>query len=70
MKIRVYNYDLSNYKTDKEFSAFIYNENYLTFTSTVASPATSTTLFSIFMMFGYPNGTDNIIDISPYFMDT
>ena len=65
MKIRVYNYDLSDYKADKEFSAFIYNKNYLAFTSTVVSP----TFYSIFMMFGYPNGTDNIIDISPYFMD-
>ena len=70
MKIRVYNIELTNYKTVKEFSAFIYNDYFLAFTSTVVSPPSSSSpYFSIFLMFGYANGTDSEIDLSPYFMD-
>ena len=68
MKIRIYYYDLANYKTVKEFSAFIYN-NYLVFTSTVVTTSAETEYFSLFMMFGYPNGTDSNIDLSRYFID-
>jgi hypothetical protein len=54
----------------KEFATVIYN-NYLVFSSTVVDPNTYVSedddCFSIFMMFGYANGTDSIIDISNYF---
>jgi len=68
MKIRSYESDLNNlYEINTELSADVYN-NLLVFTSTVVSPG-STSQFSIFMMFGYVNGTDETIDISEYFMD-
>ena len=68
MKIRAYNYDLSPYKIVHELSAFVYND-YLIFSSTVTSSSSSLEFFSIFMIFGYANGTDNIIDISLCFTD-
>ena len=72
LKIRVYKPNLSNYIFVKELATVIYN-NYLVFSSTVVDPNTYVSedddCFSIFMMFGYANGTDSIIDISNYFMD-
>ena len=70
MKIRVYNYDLSPYTTVKEFSGFVYN-NYFGFTSTVQTTSEDN-YFSIFMLFGYSNktdNTDNIINIALSFTD-
>jgi len=70
MKIRSFETNLNNlYEVSKELSADVYN-NLLVFTSTVVNPG-STSEFSIFMMFGYINETDETIDIdiSEYFMD-
>ena len=68
MKIRSYDSNLNNlYEVNQELSADVYN-NLLVFSSTVVTPG-STNQFSIFMMFGYANGTDETIDISEYFMD-
>jgi hypothetical protein len=64
-QMRSYEYDISPHKMDKEFAGHVYN-GYLAFSSTVKNPS----IFSIFMIFGYANGTDNTIDISPYLMDT
>ena len=72
LKIRVFKPNLSNYKHVKEMATTIYN-NYLVFSSTVVDPnnyaSEDDDCFSIFMIFGYANGTDTIIDISSYFMD-
>jgi len=68
MKIRSYESNLNNlYEVYPELSANIFN-NLFVFTSTVVSPGSSDE-FSIFMMFGYANGTDETIDLSEYFMD-
>ena len=72
MKIRIYNYQLNNYKVCDELSIFTYND-YLVFSSTINTLNTQT-VYSIFMIFGYANEkevTDNtiIIDISPYLAD-
>ena len=70
MKIRIYESKLYKYKVIIEFTSVIFN-NYLAFSSTaVLSSATDeNNYFPILMIFGYANGTDNTIDISPYFMD-
>ena len=70
VKIRVYNYTLSNYKIVKELSLFAFN-NYLVFTSTVESSLSSTNPFSIFMIFSYigENNIDIIDEISLYLTD-
>ena len=72
VKIRIYNYQLNNYKVCDELSIFTYND-YLVFSSTVNVLYTET-VYSIFMIFGYANETeitDNtiIIDISLYLAD-
>ena len=63
---RTYEYDISSYNLEKELSAHLYN-GYLAFSSTVNNNGN---MFSIFMIFGFGNGTDFIIDISPHLMDT
>jgi len=72
LKIRVYKPNISNYKYVKELATIMYN-NYLVFSSTVVDPNSSVSedndCFSILIIFGYPKGKDNIIDISSYFMD-
>ena len=72
LKIRLYKPNLTNYKFVKEMSTIIFN-NYLVFTSSVVDPINYSSedndCFSIFMIFGFANGTDSIIDISSYFMD-
>ena len=70
VKIRVYNYQLTNYKVVNELSAIIYND-YLVFSSTVKLLISPGGVYSIFMIFGYANETENtiIIDISQYFSD-
>ena len=68
MKIRLYEINLNNkYEVNMEFSIDIYN-NILALTSTVVNKGSSNQ-FSIFILFGYANGTDSFIDISEYFMD-
>ena len=66
IQARTYEYDISSYNLDKELSAHLYN-GYLAFSSTVNNDGN---IFSIFMIFGFGNGTDFIIDISPHLMDT
>ena len=71
LKIRVYKYQLTNYKVVNELSAFIYND-YLVFSSTVKLLISPGNVYSIFMIFGYANETESsiIIDIYPYLSDT
>ena len=70
MEIRVYKYQLTNYKVINELSAFIYKD-YLVFSSTVKLLISPENVYSIFMIFGYANETESIIiiDIYPYFSD-
>ena len=64
MKVRFYKYLFTNEKIlkfSKEISAIIYN-GFLAFTGTVLpreANADEDNFFSIFLMFGYPNGTDS-----------
>ena len=63
-----YEYNISPYKIEKELSAHLYN-GYLVFSSTVNNN-NNNNIFSIFMIFGFGNGSDFIIDLSPHLMDT
>ena len=69
--MRKYYYDLNNIQPIKELTSYVYN-GFLIFSSTAVSPPnySSPNFFSILTFFGYPNGTDSTIDISPYLMDT
>ena len=67
LKIREYEIPLSNLQANTEIAGNIFN-NILVFSSTVNYTGTKDQ-FSIFMMFGYVNGTDDIINISIYFTD-
>ena len=71
MKIRIYSYDIGNYKFTKELSCQLYN-NYIVFTTTSINTNDSDNngFFSLFMIISYSNGTDSIIDISKYFRDS
>ena len=76
-KIRHKEIIFNNYQFHYQISGFAYN-GYLLFSSTVtkSSPESlrasedSLEYNSLFMIFGYANGTDEIIDISPFFNDT
>ena len=70
LNIRVYKTIFYKYKINSEFTIDIYN-NHLVLSSTVINSnidsPNDTDRFSIFLIFGYINGTDNIIeDISNY----
>ena len=67
IKIREYNIYLKGMEAQLDISADIYN-GLLVFSSTVRHIGIND-IFSIFMIFGYVNGTDELIDISEYFMD-
>ena len=63
-KIRRYRYDISH-ELYKEIQGYTYN-GYIIFTYC----SNSYDIFSTLLFFGYANGTDFTIDISPYLMDT
>ena len=67
--IRYYRYYFQNSELSSEISAFIYND-FLAFTGTLVKNSDTSATFSIFMIFGYANGTDSEIDISPYLLDS
>ena len=69
ISIRYYFYYLQNSQLSSEISAFIYND-FLAFTGTLVKNSDTSDTFSIFMIFGYANGTDSEIDISPYLLDS
>ena len=68
LKTRVYFLNFPVYELRNEISACIYN-NFLVFTGS-AYYSTAPGIFSIFFIFGFPKGDDNIIDISPYIYDS
>ena len=74
MKMRSYSFDINDYIFIKELSGYFYN-NYLVFATTSILKKEEMdsddliNYFSVFMIFGYPNGTNNIKDISYLFSD-
>ena len=69
MKIRRYIFYYPEKRFAKEMDASIYN-GYTLFTATLCSDNNQDDIFAIMMIFGFGNGTDHEIDISPYLMDT
>ena len=71
VKIRHYYFGLDIYQLRKELTAYVFN-GFLVFSSTAVTPRsyTESNYISLLVFFGYPNGTDHPIDISPYLMDT
>ena len=67
LKIREYQVSFDNIQASSEIVGNIFNDLFV-FSSSVNITGTQNE-FSIFMMFGYANGTDISIDISEYFMD-
>ena len=68
LKVREYKFDYPERRFAKEVDASMYN-GYIVFTATISDKAQSD-MFAIMMIFGFANGTDHEIDISPYLMDT
>ena len=73
MKIRVYQLELNEYEINWELASDVYN-GFLVLSSTVinygeTNKETDNNRFSIFMIFGYLNGTDELINIGEYFSD-
>ena len=64
LNVRIYKFDMDNYYFNKEIAVDYYN-NFLMLTSTV-SPNGGDVLSSFLLFFGYPNGTDFSMNISPY----
>ena len=70
IKIREYKFTYTNQRFAKEIQAYMYN-GYILFSATLGEISNDPqNIFAIMMIFGFANGTDSIIDISPYLMDT
>jgi hypothetical protein len=71
MKLRTFSYDISDYVFIKELSGYFYN-GHLVFdaTSVLKTDSDMTNYFSLFMIFGYENGTNYTKDISFLFSDS
>ena len=75
LAVKYFTYNFENEKISfftKEISAHLYN-GFLAFSATALPPelnSNSDNYLSIFMIFGYANGTDSEIDIYPYLTDT
>ena len=75
LKARYYSYNLNSQimsSLGNEISGFTYN-GFLAFTATVLPTVPNSdrdNVFPIFLMFGYPNGTDTEIDIYLFLMDS
>ena len=67
VKIREYQFYYPNRRFAKEMAAYMYN-GYILLTATL-SDSNQTNIFASMMIFGFGNGTDHEIDISPYLMD-
>ena len=65
--IHIYDIELGGYNLDKEMTAYYFN-NHIFYTSTVNNA--NNNVFSILIIFGYANGKDSYIDISPYLSDS
>ena len=70
MIMRKYIFHYPNERFAKEVSAYMYN-GYILFSATLGEQSNDPqNIFAIMMIFGFANGTDHTIDISPYLMDT
>ena len=71
MKIRRFNMKYPNQRFIKESSVSYYN-GYITLAATIGDSEDEfpTGIKALLMIFGFGNGTDFEIDISPYLMDT
>ena len=72
MKIRYYSFSLEDYVLNKDMSIYFWND-YLLYTPTYydkSDTKENKDNYSILMIFGFVNGTDFTMDISPYLMDT
>ena len=70
IKIREYNFTYTDKRFAKEISAYMYN-GYILLSATLGETGEDPqNIFAIMMIFGFGNGTDSTIDISPYLMDT
>ena len=65
MKVRYYSFALNTYKLSKEMSAYFWKD-YLLYLPSYNDGSTH----SFLMIFGFANGTDFTMDISPHLMDT
>ena len=70
MKIRYFYINLENYILYKEMSIHFWNDYLLYTPSYYKSGDGEKKMYSFLMIFGFANGTDFEIDISPYLMDT
>ena len=66
-KIREYKFYYPDRRFVKEMAAYMYN-GYVLFTATLGD-SDQNNIFASMMIFGFGNGTDHEIDISPYLMD-
>ena len=70
IKIRLYNFTYPDKRFAREMEASMYN-GYILFIATLSEISEDPSdTFSVMMIFGFANGTDHTIDISPYLMDT
>ena len=70
MKIRYFSYNMNDYHLNKEMSAYFWKDYLLYIPSYYVNSDSSKTTHSFLMIFGFPNGTDFTMDISPHLMDT
>lgn len=68
IKVNHYSYSLNNYILNKDVSATYWN-NYLVFIPSYSN-TNSAKMHSFLLIFGFANGTNSTIDISPYLNDT
>ena len=70
IKIREYKFSYTNKRFAREMDVTMYN-GYIVFSATLGEISDNpSNTFAILMIFGFANGTDHTIDISPYLMDT
>ena len=67
-KLREYKFNYPNKRFAKEIAAYTYN-GYILLCVTLSDSSISST-FASMIIFGFGNGTDHTINISPYLMDT
>jgi len=70
IKFRYYSYTSSKYYFEKELSGYNYNDYFIFTITAVEKEKGEGTYNSLLMIFGYANGTDGEIDISPYLSDS
>ena len=69
MKIREFIFNYPGKRFSKDVFGYKYN-GYILFSTTLEKFEDNTIISSIMMLFGFANGTDLLIDISPFLMDT